>query len=421
MLASEVLPLAAAMRFLERRAPGLLAVRRLGAAGRPVWIGRVAAEVRREPLGLIGIIGPVNYPLFLPGVQAVQALAAGNAVVVKPGEGGTAAIAALATVLAEAGLPRELLVVLPETAEAGAQLAALPCDKLIFTGSFATGTHVLSALAAHATPAVMELSGCDAVVVRADADARHVARALAFGLRLNGSRTCIAPRRVFVARELVEKLSAELAALVPADEIAGEGLAATLRPMLEEAVAAGGRFLIGGVQAAGAVALPCVVAGAGATVRLAREDVFAPVLSLIAVDSDAEALALAAACPYALGAAIFSADAAAAHELAGRLHAGSVCINDLILPTADPRVPFGGRGRSGFGATRGAEGLLEMTTLKVVHTRHGKFTPHFDAPRADDAAFFEECLRAGHAPGFLARAAALCRALKLLLTRSKRK
>lgn len=421
VIASEILPLAAAIRFLERRAPALLRRKRLGASGRPVWLGRVAAEIHREPHGLIGIIGPSNYPLLLPGVQIFQALAAGNAVMLKPGQDGTAAARALASLLAEAGLPTGLLTILEESPEAGAALAALPCDKLFFTGSLRTGSRVLAALAPHAVPAVVELSGCDAVFVRADADVALTARALAFGMRLNGSRTCIAPRRVFVQNALLEPLKAALRSGIRPSETAGDALADFLAPMLQEAADAGCEFLSGGLQPGGNVALPCVLSGAAPHLRITREDIFAPVLSLIPVESDGQALAFASQCRFALGASIFSADIEAARHLAARIPAGSVSINDLILPTADPRVPFGGRGHSGFGSTRGAEGLLEMTTLKVIHTRHGRFTPHFDAPHREDEAFFVQCLLAGHAPGFSARLAAAWRAFRNLLTRSKRK
>ena len=118
--------------------------------------------------------------------------------------------------------------------------------------------------------------------------------------------------------------------------------------------------------------------------RLLREDVFAPWLALVPVTDMEQALDALSACPYALGAAIFGPERAA-RALAPRIPAGSVCINDLIVPTADPRLPFGGRGRSGFGVTRGAEGLLEMTVIKTVSTRRGRFRPHLAPPRPGDA------------------------------------
>ncbi len=120
---------------------------------------------------------------------------------------------------------------------------------------------------------------------------------------------------------------------------------------------------------------------------LLRHDVFAPWLALIPVDTPEAALAAAAECPYALGASVFG-PAVAAQAIARRVAAGSVCVNDLIVPTADPRLPFGGRGRSGFGSTRGAEGLLGMTVVKTVSERRGRFRPHLAPPTTNDAARF---------------------------------
>ena len=157
-LALEVLPLADACRFLEREAEALLAPRRLGSKGRPLWLSGAEAEIRREPLGAVLIIAPSNYPLFLPGVQIVQALAAGNAVLIKPAPGCVEPMRALLGLLEEAGLPADLCVLLDETVEAGREAIAAGVDKLVLTGSAETGRQVLADLAPHLT------SGRDGVV-----------------------------------------------------------------------------------------------------------------------------------------------------------------------------------------------------------------------------------------------------------------
>ncbi len=128
---------------------------------------------------------------------------------------------------------------------------------------------------------------------------------------------------------------------------------------------------------------------------LLREDVFVPVVALVPVRNDADALEADARCPYALGATIFGAEPGAA-ALARRVRAGVVVVNDVIVPTADPRLPFGGRGLSGFGVTRGAEGLLEMTAVKAVCTRHGRRRPHLEPLRAGDEGMVLAYLRAVH-------------------------
>lgn len=140
---------------------------------------------------------------------------------------------------------------------------------------------------------------------------------------------------------------------------------------------------------------PLVVIGASHELALLREDIFAPVLTLVPVQDLEEALRLDALCPYALGASVFGPEAAA-RALAARIRAGSVIINDVIVPTADPRLPFGGRDASGYGVTRGTEGLLELTATKTVSTRRGRPRPHYVPPVADDEVLFRHYLRAVH-------------------------
>ena len=402
ILTAEVLPLAEACRFLERAAEKVLRPKRLGSRGRPLWLGGVHSEIYREPLGVVLVIGPGNYPLFLPCVQALQALAAGNAVLLKPGFGGSRAARAFARILAAAGLEKNLYQVLPEAAEAASGAIQCGVDKVVLTGSATTGEAVLNQCAKTLTPATVELSGCDAVFIRADADLDLVVRALAFGLRLNNSATCIAPRRVFVPRSVATELEGRLAKMFQAGggvQISGFTSPHWFRPVAE-ALADGAHLLAGSVQPDGSLHTPIIFAGMKPSMQLVQEDIFAPVLSLITVANDDEALAFAAQCPYALGATIFSRDESVARAFAARIHAGIVIINDLIVPTADPRLPFGGRGRSGFGVTRGAEGLLEMTALKVVIVRRGQSRRHFDEPHPADAELFTAYIQAAHTDGW---------------------
>lgn len=408
ILTDEVLPLAEACRFLERDAEKILRPKKIGSRGRPLWLGSVASEIRRESLGMVLVIGPGNYPLFLPCVQALQALAAGNAVLLKPGVGGSSAACAFAEILAQSGLDKKLCQVLPEAAEAASCAIQIGVDKVVLTGSATTGETVLHQCAKNLTPATVELSGCDAMFVRADADMDLVVRALAFGLRLNHSATCIAPRRVFVPRSRATELEGRLAKMFPGD---GGEISGFTHPhwfqLVTEALAGGAHLLAGNIQPDGSLHTPLIFAGIKPSMRLVQEDIFAPVLSLITVADDDEALAFAAQCPFALGAMIFSHDECAARALATRVRAGVVVINDLIVTTADPRLPFGGRGRSGFGVTRGAEGLLEMTVPKVVTVRSGKSRRHFEPSQSGDAELFTAYIQATHTGGWRNRLAAL--------------
>ncbi len=197
-LVAEVLPLLAAIKFLEKEAKAILARRDLQDKGRPFWLRGVTTIVERVPLGTVLILAPFNYPLLLPGVQAMQALAAGNCVVWKPGRAGKPVADLVARLLAQAGLPAGILRITEDTVEAAEAELALRPDKILFTGGADAGRAVLRHAAETLTPVIAELSGADAVLVLPTADPRVVCDALLFGLRLNGSQTCMAPRRLIL-------------------------------------------------------------------------------------------------------------------------------------------------------------------------------------------------------------------------------
>jgi acyl-CoA reductase-like NAD-dependent aldehyde dehydrogenase len=314
LLVAEILPLLAACRFLEQRAAGIL---RTGhpRAGRPLWLSGTRLTIRRVPFGTVLVIGPGNYPLLLPAVQALQALVAGNAVLAKPAPSWSAPMLQMRDLLARAGLPETLFIVLPDSAAAAGDAVRAGVDLIVLTGSSATGRAVLAEAAPRLTPAIMELSGDDPFIVLPGADMAYAARALAFGRALNGGNTCIAPRRVLVTGAAEPGFRAALASADPAS---------------------------------------AQVTGADVAVRV--------------VADAAEAVAVANESAYALGAAVFG-PLDAARWVAARLRAGCVVIGDVIAPTADPRLPFGGAGESGFGTTRGAEGLLAMTRPQAIVER----------------------------------------------------
>lgn len=414
-LAAEVLPLLEACRFLERNSRAILATKHLGAEGRPIWIGKVEAEVSREPLGVVGVISPSNYPLFLGAVQVLQALVAGNAVLWKPARGCAEVARSFAAIVVNCGFPRGILHVLADSDEAGRELTEHNLDKLFFTGSYDVGTRVTAALGQHAVPVVAELSGCDAMFVREDADMVRVGAALRFGLGFNGSRTCIAPRRVFVARKVAaefERALGESIASLPLSPIP-ERDRVRVAAVLARAKNAGVRFLNG--AGGGDIHNPVAPIAAFVDVETApifQGDFFFPMVSVMLVEDDLEAIRVNATCPYALGATIFSGSASAARHLASNIRAGSIVINDLIVPTADPRIPFGGSLRSGYGVTRGAEGLLEMTRAKVLQMRRGGIPPHLSG-QVPSPGLLLALIRALHGGTFLRKATAFLNVAKL--------
>ncbi|MFT8523349.1 aldehyde dehydrogenase family protein [Gluconobacter oxydans] len=359
-LTAELLPLLAACRFLERNAGKVLRQRKVGMWGRPLWLPGVTSRVERRPFGVVLILAPGNYPLMLPGIQLLQALVAGNVVALKPAPGGEASARLLVDLLAQAGFPPSVCVVLPT--ESGAEAVAAGFNLIVLTGSVQTGRQVLQDAARTLTPTIMELSGVDPVFVLPGADLAHVARRLVYGARLNNGATCIAPHRVFIRREDEAALLTVLRAMLSEKPLLSCDSAGRTRlaALVERIKAAGGC-----AETVGDVVIFTQVEGLH---DLLDTDIFMPWLALTGVSDIEDALVLEAGMSYALGASIFGPVSEAA-RLAQRLRSGSICINDLIVPTADPRLPFGGAGSSGYGVTRGPEGLLALTRPVAISTR----------------------------------------------------
>lgn len=410
-LSTELIPLAEAARFLELRAVRLLRPQNLSNEGRPTWLRSVDITVRREPHGIVLVIAPANYPLFLPAVQVLQAVVAGNAVVWKPGKGGEALAKAICRLLIDAGVPCDLLLPTDESTEAGRQWIAAGVDKVVLTGSASSGRSVLEQCSASATPAAVELSGCDAFFVLPGADIAKAVRALAFGLTLNGGATCIAPRRIFAQAQIADDFFFALAAAIRNLPPIAMGAANANRvvDLLEDAVARGGSPLVPFDRIASTGMRPLVITGARPSMKVMNTDIFAPIAAAMTVQSMRDAVDAANACPYALGASIFGS-LENARALAASVHAGVVTINDIIVPTADPRLSFGGRKASGFGKTRGAEGLLEMTVSKSIVVQRARRLRHLEAPHPQAADLFDGYLRMRHGGGLTQR---LCGALDL--------
>jgi acyl-CoA reductase-like NAD-dependent aldehyde dehydrogenase len=300
------------------------------------------------------------------------------------------------------GLDPALLQLLDESAQAASDAIAAGVDKVFLTGSVATGTAVLHELADHLTPAVMELSGCDAVFVLPEAEPDRAVAALAFGLRLNGSATCMAPRRLFLVGDhpgFVRALIDQLERLPPVVLVDG----------LQDARRLGGCILRDESDAGLRFA---VILKATSEMAITQADIFAPVLCIFDVPDADTAIAAHATCPYALTAAIFGPEPEA-RKLASHLPVGTVLINDLIVGTADPRVSFGGRKSSGFGVTRGREGLLEMTTLKTIVAQRSRDQRAYRPATPAHQPFFAAYIQAIHGGHWRTRWQGLRRLLRV--------
>jgi len=339
------------------------------------------------------------------------------------------------------GLPEGVMQVLPELPEAAGLVIRHGVDKVFLTGSASTGRALSHELAESTTPSVMELSGCDAVFVLENADPNLVSDCLLLGLTFNQSQTCMAPRRVFVrhsqADEILRLLKLKLenrarSTLVQRDKkkrldplpsdpttaLVRFPTLATRRDRIHEqwiaaAVAEGAELVVGSMAGGGPEvrAEVTILDRVTSEMAVAQKDLFAPVLSIIRVESDLQALKENSKCPFALCATVFGS-ARRCQEFARRVPTGCVVINDMIVPTADPRVPFGGRNMSGHGKTRGRAGLMEMTQLKAIVVARRWFKPHLQQPTLADSHVLEQLIRLEHAANPLQALLAVPRMIK---------
>lgn len=423
-LVTEVLPLLDAMKFVERRARWILRSRRLGRWGSPLWLMSKRSRVERAPFGVVLVIGPSNYPLFLTGVQLIQALVAGNAVCLKPAPGAIEPLQRLRQTLLASGAPSSLVLMLGDTNEDAASALASGPDLVSFTGSSNVGRNIQSTLSRSSIPSLMELSGCDAMVVDASADVDLAARAWVYGICLNRGRTCIAPRRIIIHRSVRDPFlkTARKLLLESPESLKEYEFDSNLRRRIATATERdSASVVLGELGPDGTCQGPVVIEGVDWGDSWATEDWFAPVSTMDVFDMPHEAVELANISSFGLGASIFCTDTLRAGVYASDLQVGVVTINDLIAPLADPRLPFGGCRASGYGVTRGAEGLLAMTRPKVSVLGSRIARARFLRDLSPSKEIFYQLVRLNHGDSMRGRLRAAWRMARGILKQSKRK
>ena len=336
----------------------------------------------REPYGVVGIISPWNYPFSLPSVQALTALATGNAVVLKPSEFTPYSSLELQRLLLKAGLDPDLLQVVTGEGPAGAALLDSPIDKLIFTGSVATGKRVAQAAAARLLPVVLELGGKDPMLVLADANVNVASSAAVWGAFMNAGQTCLSVERCYVHESIYDgflKACVEKTARLHLGK--GTDPATDVGPMIHgrqlrivenhvnDALGRGARLLAGGKTLPDLGAnffAPTILADVDHSMAIMREETFGPVLPVRSFRNEEEAIALANDSEFGLAASVWTSDRAHGEELARRINAGTVMVNDLIACFGISEAPHGGVKASGIGRTHGRFGLEEMVWPRYV-------------------------------------------------------
>ncbi|WP_352656727.1 aldehyde dehydrogenase family protein [Mesorhizobium sp. M0621] len=350
--------------------------------------GEIISYTRKEPVGVVGAIIPWNAPTAASIWKIGPALATGCTIVLKPSEEAPLTPLLIGALMMEAGVPPGVVNVVTGTgAEAGAPLAAhLDVDKIVFTGSTVTGQGILRASAGNMKRVSLELGGKSPVIVCADADLERAVPIAAMSVFANSGQICIAGSRLFVERpihdEFVERVSAYAAKLRIGDGADPETEIGPLISVkqLERVIGfimdgtrqgarlvTGGNRITEGALGAGNFITPSVFSGVTDDMRIAREEIFGPVISALPFDTLHEVVRRGNDTPYGLGAGVFTRDLGKAHQLANRLRAGSVWVN--TYHAIDPAVPFGGYKMSGYGREGGAEHLDEYLNTKGVWIR----------------------------------------------------
>jgi len=331
------------------------------------------ATISYHPLGVIGVIGPWNYPLFTPMGSIAYALAAGNAVVFKPSELTPLLAVKVAEIAAKTFALPDLLQVVTGAGPTGAALAKSAIDKVAFTGSAATGKRVMMAAAERLTPVLLELGGKDPMIVADDADLEKAAEACVYGALTNAGQACISVERVYVADAVHDRFVEEVVKQVRALKIGGDdghlgamtstAQVAIVRDHLDDAIAKGAKVLTGGPDAiSGNYIQPTVLTDVDHRMKVMSDETFGPVIPIQRVGSLDEAIKLANDSNYGLGSSVFGGKNV--RSIAAKLRAGMTAINSVMAFSGIPSLPFGGVGDSGFGRIHGDEGIREFTRIK---------------------------------------------------------
>jgi acyl-CoA reductase-like NAD-dependent aldehyde dehydrogenase len=388
-LAGDVISTLDAIRWTVKHGGKVLKQQRLG-AGWQRWLLMPTGWLEWAPVGVVGMIGTWNYPLYLNAPPIAQALAAGNAVVWKPSELAVRTSQKLQQSVEEAGIPAGLVTTVFGGAEVGQALVDSDLDKGMFTGGIETGRHVLAALGARGIPAVAELSGFDPAIILADAPRKSTVRALTWAAFVGCGQTCVAVKRVYTvgdARSWAEAFAAQAKALKVGDPLREENdigpmITAAARDrfdrMIKSAVNAGARVLAGGTPLSGPgwFYAPTVLEATTPEPEEALAGAFGPVVVVRGVADSSAAVAAVNASRFALAASVWGKRRRAARAVARQLQAGMVSVNEAVTPTAHAAAPFGGCKASGYGRTHGAVGLREFAIPQVLFDRRpGGFRP----------------------------------------------
>ncbi|MEU6076122.1 aldehyde dehydrogenase family protein [Micromonospora sp. NPDC047074] len=360
-------------------------------------LAEFSAHLEYQPYGVVGVIGPWNYPVFTPIGSAAYALAAGNAVVLKPSEYTPVVGQWLVDTFAEVVPEQPVFTAVHGLGDVGAALCRAGVDKLAFTGSSATARKVMAACAESLTPVLLEAGGKDAMIVDADADLDAAAEACVWGALTNAGQTCIGIERVYAVEPVFDAFVGKVVERAGRLTVGAEGAdigpitmpsqVDVIRRHIDDALTRGGRAVLGGADAVQPPYVrPTVLVDVPEDSAAVREETFGPTLTINRVRDTDEAVARANALSYGLGGSVFGRRHAVA--IARRLRSGMASVNSALTFAGMSTLPFGGVGDSGFGRIHGEDGLREFSRAKAITRRRAQSllpSTTFDRTPADVA------------------------------------
>jgi acyl-CoA reductase-like NAD-dependent aldehyde dehydrogenase len=411
----DVFPGCEVLAYLARRLPGLLSFKPV--KPRVVLFSHWRAGYRFDPLGVVAVVAPWNYPVSIPMNGIVAAVAAGNTVVFKPASATVLVGLALGDMARRAGFPPGVINAIALPGRATDALVDHPAvAKVLFTGSVGVGKRVAQRLAGRLVPSQLELGGKDPAVVAADCNLERTARGVVWGAFMNTGQTCASIERAYVERPVYEKFLRRVVELTrslrmgdPFDPHTDIGPMTTgeqrdeVHRQVKEALAGGARALTGGElpDGPGLFYPPTILVDVREEMSVMQEETFGPVLPVVPVDSLDEAIALANASRFGLCASGWTRSRATAHRLQREIEAGVVLINESVVAFGESTATWGGVKESGIGRTHGPYGMLEMCNIKYVAADWGndRAMPWYYPYDADFGTFIAAAIPALYARG----------------------
>ena len=350
-----------------------------------------SSYIAPRPIGVVGIIAPWNYPFGMTYSQTVMAVAAGNAVLLKPSSHTPFSSVKIVEILEQAGAPKGLVqVVVGRGGDIGWSFSQAGLDRIIFTGGAEAGRKVMENVSQRFTPVTMELGGKDPFLVLADADLERAAEAAAWGGFVNSGQTCCSVKRIYVqisvAKEFTESMLKNVRALkqgwgwddpeVSVGPLINEGAVMEMEEWVRLAVEDGGTILCGGRKASGLKGHffePTIISGLSQSSKLLQDEIFGPIVTISEFSDEDQAVTLANDCQFALTGCVWTSDLARGRRIAERMSGGTVSVNNVAYTYGLASTPWGGNGKSGFGHTHGNLGFAELMEQHHVHSDKGKF------------------------------------------------